>query len=413
MSEITSVNRRQLWSWAWYDFANSAFPLVMVTAFYPLFFRRVVVGGDVGRQDFFWGAAVAASALVTALISPLLGAVADQSRARKRFLIFFATLSCLACGLLFFAGNGMIALAMLLFIIANASFEASIVFYDAFLPEIVPADRIGRVSGMAWALGYFGGVICLASVMPLAKKLPEAETSIAPFLVPLVVALFYFLMSLPTFFLLREPGAGAGRPIQWKAGYHELMSTLRALREPEMRPLLYFFLAYFLYMDAVDTVIAFAGAYSVSTLRFSVGESMVLLVVVNTIAAPGAFVTGRWADSFGVRRVLFGVLGLWVVVCVMSFLTESRATFWGVAVLAALGLGSVQALSRTYLSRLIPAGRTAEFFGLRAICGRFSSMFGPLTFGGLSWVFGQRYAILSLVVFFAAGMWLLRRVRAV
>ncbi|MFO8073741.1 MAG: MFS transporter [Polyangia bacterium] len=406
--------RKQRFAWCLYDFANSAFPTVIVTAVYVIYFKSVVVGGnEPGRSDHLWGLANSLAALIVFLTVPLLGAIADRAGRKRVFMIGFASLSIAATAALSLTGAGTVLWAIVLFIAAAVGFESSCVFYNAFLPELVPADKMERLSGSGWALGYLGGLGCLLAVMPLASERPR--------LVPLVVAAWFAVFAVPAFVALRDlsrPDPPAGAAAAFRQGLARFVTTLRRLRRH--RQLVRFLSSYFFYNNAVLTIIVFAVAFSSDSLGFSMEESVLLIVAMNVVAAPGAYVFGHVAERFGAKRTIVATLLIWLAVVAGAeiavwpglFTTaQAKGVFWGVAALASLGIGAIQATSRTFVGQLAPAGRSSEFFGFMAFAGKGSAVLGPYVFGWTSDAFdSQRAAVATIGAFFLVGLVLIARV---
>jgi MFS transporter, UMF1 family len=372
------------------------------------------VGGEPGASDRLWGAANSAAAFVVFLTAPLLGAVADISGRKRAFLAVYALTCAAATALLSLTGPGTVALAVGAFVLATVGFEGSCVFYNAFLPELVPESRMGRLSGSGWALGYVGGLLCLLAVLPIAAD----HTA----LVPLVVAAWYFAFSLPSLLFLRDktrPIREPGAPSFLVQGARRFASTLREVRH--YPALLRFLAAYFFFENAIVTVIVFTVAFTADTLHFGMTENVVLIIAMNAVAAPGALFFGKLADSAGCKRTLVITILMWLLVVVGSEIAAwpglfsmggAKAFFWGVAALASLCIGASQATARTFVGLLSPEGRSGEFFGYMAFTGKGSAIMGPLVFGLVSNAFqSQRAAVLTIGVFFATGLALLLRVK--
>ncbi len=414
---MSSRSRKlEIFSWCAYDFANSAYPTLIVTVAYSIYFKKIVAGGG-GSADFLWGLSLSTAMIITSLIAPPLSVIADRSAIRKRLLLAFAAVCIAATLLLSTVGAGMIAWGMGLYIVATIGFEGSLVFYNAFLPDIAAPAHRGRISGWGWGVGYLGGLLCLFLVKPLLaggfspETLPLFRASFA------VVAAFYAIFTLPLFFWL-----GESRPPAWPqayvdvrlsggrhsaligamAAFRSLWKTLRALhrREGALR----FLLAFFLYNDGIVTVISFSSIYAVTTLGFSMGETLELFIAVQLSAGAGAFALGYLSDWWGERKTILLTLANWCLVVVMAYFTETKGVFLMVSILAGLSLGSCQSASRSLMARYIPPGGTTQTYAFYGLCGKMSSVLGPLTFGAVSAATGnQRVAILSVLVFFVAG----------
>ncbi|MCU0661861.1 MAG: MFS transporter [Myxococcota bacterium] len=394
----------QRFSWCLYDFANSGFPTVIITAVYVLYFKQVVVGDEAGsgRSDNLWGLSNSLAAAIVFLGAPFLGAFADRG-GHKRFLLGAFTLLCVVgTALLALTGPQSIALAMCLVVLAIVGFESACVFYNAFLPTLVPASALGRLSGYGWALGYIGGLGCLLAVLPLATR--------AMFAVPLVVAAWYLVFSLPALLLLRDrPCVREGKP-----GGHSVEVLRRLWREKALRR---FLVSFFFYDNAVVTIIVFAVAFAADSLAFTTAENIALIVVMNVVAAPSALGFGWFADRFGVKRTLVTTLLIWLLVVVGAELAAwpglfavdtAKSVFWAVAATASLAIGAIQATSRAFVGMLAPQGRSGEFYGFMAFAGKGSAILGPAVFGFLSDAFdSQRLAVASVGAFFVVGLALL------
>ncbi|MGB0589879.1 MAG: MFS transporter [Myxococcota bacterium] len=395
------VGTRERIAWCLNDVANSAFSLVMVTAFLPVYFRQGIAEGmEPGRADALWGYAVSSSMVIVALTSPILGALADRRAWRKRLLTLYTVLGVLATGAWFSVEPGQIAMGLALYILANVMYEGSLVFYDALLPGLVTPDRLGRWSGYGWSMGYLGSLGCLAFALTLVKG------GQALWVFPLVAG-WWGLWSLPIVTLVREPPAVSKGNPDWGV-WRQLRETVaRIRRNPDLAR---FFIAFFLYNDGIATTIAFAGLYATQTLGFSAEETIVLIGGVQVTGALGAFVTGHLADRFGHARMIVVTLVGWIGLMIVTYFVTSQAVFWGVALGVGLIMGATQSASRGFLAAI--AGDAAgELFGFKAVAGKFSAVLGPLVFGVVSQATGdQRPALLAVGVFFVAGLGLMLRV---
>jgi len=405
--------RSQRFAWCLYDFANSAFPTVIVTAIYVIYFKDHVVGaGKAGESDSLWGIANSVGAAIVFLTAPVLGAIADVSGKKQHFLIGFAVLCIVATGGLYFTGPGTVALAMGLFIAALVGFEGSTVFYNAFLPQLVEKDKMERLSGTAWGLGYIGGLGALFACLPLVLIAKRVD------LVPLAVAGWFAIFAIYPFVKLKDKGGAlrrAGDPSYVAMGVNQLIGTFKEIKKHSR--LLRFLGAYFFYNNAVVTIIVFSVAFSRDTLFFSMTENILLISLMNIVAAPGAFFFGRVAQKVGAKRTIIITLFMWLVVILgaeisawpgLFSVAEAKMFFWGVSALASLCIGAIQATSRTFVGQLAPDGHAGEFFGFMAFAGKGSAILGPLVFGLISNMFdSQRAALLSIAAFFLIGLLLI------
>jgi UMF1 family MFS transporter len=396
-----------------FDFANSSYTTLIMTVVYSVYFRDAVVGGSGNRGDRLWGIANFLAMAVVAFASPILGAISDYSGRRKFFLIATTLQTVLATALLFFVGPGDVTYGIVLYVIATIGFEGGYVFYNAFLPDVSTPRTIGRVSGWAWAIGYAGGLLSLALCFPLiGRPLRDARGVLDPLAIAnrrisfVLVAVFFLAFALPCFIWLKESlpqGRLAGFRAYATAGFRRTAETLRHLGR--YRQTGRFVLASLFFTDGITTVISFSAIYATTTFHFTSADLVVLFLVLNVVAFPGSLVAGYFADRFGPKSTLVGSLWLWVLTILVGFAARDRATFYVMAGLAALGMGSTQAVGRSFMAQITPPSREAEFFGFYVLSGKFASMFGPLLFGFVSEATGsQRLAVLSLLPFFLVGL---------
>ena len=341
--------------------------------------------------------------LFVALSSPPLGSVADRAGIRKKLLLLYTAICVVSVAPFTTIQPGMIMWAWVLALVANIGFEGGLVYYNAYLPDIAPPERQGFVSGIGFGVGYAGSAVGLLIALPLA-------TSGRFDLTWLAVVGFFALFSLPTFLSLPADKHGdrtlLQAAIEGITGFKRLVSDVL-----ELHDLRRFLIAFFVYIDGVNTTIYFSAIFAVTTLGFSQPEVIYLFLVVQLSALVGSLALARPTDIWGPKKVLTLTLMLWTAIVLMAYFVESKTLFFVIAVLAGTGLGTVQAASRAFMSALIPEGKEAEMFGFYAFCGKSSSVIGPLVFGEISHAFSQRAAILSVAVFFLVGLLLLQRLR--
>jgi UMF1 family MFS transporter len=388
-------------AWISFDFGNSAFAVIMVTLVLPIYFGNVIVTD--GRGDLYWGIAMSISMLIVALTGPVLGAIADSTSSKKHFLLAFSLVTILCTAALAFVEPGMVVLAMGLFILANAGFEGGIIFYNAFLPEITDEAHYGRLSGYGFAAGYIGSfaIILMVSDLLTSNRISESF---------LITAGFFLLFALPLFLIApKRVGARTRTESPIKAGFSRTIETIRSIRK--YKNVARFLLAFFIYNDAILTVIGFSGRYAKNTLGFETADLIKFFIMIQVIAAISSYIFGFITDKQGPKRTIIITLVIWCVVAIASYFATDATLFYGVGALAAIALGSSQSASRSMMAKLTPPEKTAEFFGFYdGFCGKASAVFGPLIFGVMSNAFGQREAVLSLIVFFIAGLLLIRKV---
>lgn len=394
-----------------YDVADSAFTTVIITTLYALYYSKIVVGNP-QQADALWGRAASISEVLVALLAPILGAIADFSGSRKKFLGLCALTIVFFTGSLYFVGPGMVWLGFSLYVIANVGFAGGGVFIDSFLPGIANESNAGRLSGFKWAMGYTSGLICMVLCYPLAKYIvenPTPEQLARARLIPLIVAVYYAIAVLPTFIFLRERSIKQPLPPGENyvtLGFRQLAHTLKHIQR--YRDLFKLLIAFLVYNDGVVTVIYFAALYASVTVGFSTEEVVVLFIVMNVVAAVGAFSFGWLADRIGQKRTIFISLTIWLTAVVLAYFTTTKTGFYVVATFAGLGMGSAQSVTRSLLALFTPKENAAEFFGFLGIAGKALAFLGPLVFGEISRRTGsQRPAILAIGAFFVVGMILL------
>lgn len=417
-------NKGKIFVWTLFDFANTSYSIVVVTFLYAVFFKQTVAEGKpIG--DFYWSIGTSISMLITAIISPILGAIADYSAGKKRFLLFF-TIICIVCtALLYFVNKGDIFTGLLLFIIANVGFEAGLVFYDSFLPEITQPKNYGRVSGYGFAMGYLGSLTTLVIVYPFIKMNLIRETF------PLS-ALVFFIFAMPIFIFLKDSRKEIVKGESFfKKGTSRVFNTLTHLKN--YRNLSLFLLSFFFFIEGVNTVIYFSGNYASTTLHFSLVDLIIFFLIVQTTAILGSLLFGFIADSYGQKKALIISLVIWIFTIGLAYFTSNRegavvrltgnifsndpdtimrTYFYIVGLLAGSVMGATQSTSRSLMSLLTPFEKKTEFFGFYSFFGKSSAILGPLVFGFVSYMSGsQRLAIVSISLFFIIGLIILIKVK--
>ena len=409
-------DRRELWSWYLFDFANTSFTVMVVTVAYAIYFREYVVGdlaialpwGDSEVGDFLWGLGNAVSMMLVGITSPYLGAIADGTSCKKLFIGLYTALCIVPTALMMTVGPGQIWWGLLLFTLGNIGFQGGLVFYNAFLPQISSPKRRGYVSGMGFAWGYVGALITLTLALPFAKRATELgdHGELAPAF--LIAALFFLVFSIPFFLYVRErPPLVSMARNPWREGWIRVRDTISHLHH--YRHTAHFLLAYFIYSDGINTVIAFGGIYAAETLGFNALQVIVFFAVIQFAAVAGAWALGLLTDRWGAKPTVELTLALWTVMAAGAFLARDALAFYLVGAIAGIAMGSSQAASRTLMAELTPVSKEAEFYGFYGLCGKFSAILGPLLFGLVSLLTGsQRWAVLSVSLFFVVG-WLILR----
>src|SRR5687767_12467772 len=397
------VKLREWWAWSMYDFANSAYTTVVITAVFGAYFVGVVAEGQ-PWATFAWTAALSVSYAAILLTGPLLGAWADAHAAKKPLLLA-STLGCVIfTAALYGAAPGAIALSLALLVVSNYFFGAGENLIAAFLPELASSGAMGRVSGWGWSFGYLGGLaalgICLLYITTSGK--PATET------VPvtmLITAAFFAIAAAPTFLFLRE------RAVPQPRMEDPWARVRRTLREAQKyQDLKRFLVCLLFYQAGITAVVALAAIYAEQAMKFTMQQTITLILVVNVTAALGAFGFGYLQDAIGhVRAVALTLVG-WIIMVLLAYSSTDVKTFWVAANLAGLCMGSAQAAGRAIVGYLAPPARLAEFFGLWGLSVKAASIFGPLTYGAVTWMFGgnHRLGIFATGVYFLIGLALLR-----
>ena len=413
--------RRERWAWYMYDFGNSAYAAVVLMAVYSTYFKDEVVGGAQG--SFLWGLSVGIAMLVVALTSPILGAIADFSGSKKRFLLFYTAMSCLFTVALFFATEGAVLIGMTAFILAEIGYRSAQVFYNSLLPEIAAPEEIGRISGTGWAVGSAGGIVCLLLILPLIVII-EGTFIVR---VSLVITAIYFVISaIPLFLWLPERAQAQKLPegeTYLSVGLKQLRRTIRTASR--FREFLKFMLAFLIYNDGVIMALDFAAI--IGAVLYGMEQEMLILfvIVVQVTNMIGAYVFGILTDRMGGKRAL--VFSLWMMIglVVCLFFNQSQELYFVIGAGAGFAMAGLQSISRTMVGMFSPPGQSAEFYGFFSVAGRTSSFIGPAVYGivaGLAarWYesggrtedlaeqLGQRIAILVIALFLLVGLILLR-----
>jgi UMF1 family MFS transporter len=399
------VRFREVWAWSMYDFANSGYTTVVITAVFNAYFVAAVAG-KAPWATFAWTAALSVSYLAVLLTAPMVGAWADAHAAKKKLLLA-ATVGCvLFTAGLYFATPGAVALAIVLVVLSNFFFATGENLIAAFLPELAESQAMGRVSGWGWAFGYLGGLVSLGislAYITWAQKQGHSGGDFVP-VVMLITAAVFAICATPTFLFLRE--RAVPQP-QMENPWARVLHTLRHARE--YADLRRFLVCILFYQAGIMAVIALAAIYAQEAMKFTTQQTIVLILVVNITAAIGAFGFGYLQDRIGHIRAMLLVLVGWVVMIALAYVAESVAMFWVAANLAGLCMGSSQAAGRAIVGYLSPPLRLAEFFGLWGLAVKAASIFGPLTYGAVTWIFegNHRLGILAVGIYFVIGLALL------
>ncbi len=406
------VHRRSQLAWAFYDWANSAFATVVIAGFFPLFFKQYWASSLAPTESTFWlGAVNSAASLFIVVLAPLLGAIADHLGRRKGFLLVMASLGIVMTAALGLAAQGAWELAVLFYLLALLGFTGANVFYDALLMTISGGDgrETDRVSALGFSLGYLGGGLLFALCVLMTRQpgwFGLADVTVAVRVSFVLVALWWALFSIPLMIFVKEEHRTPETfNAALRAAVGRVLLTLRELRA--LRQAALFLLAYWLYIDGVDTVIRMAVDYGLS-IGFESGQLIVALLVTQFVGFPATYVYGYMTRFVGVRGGIFFGIAVYALVTVWGSLMETVWEFYMLAGVIGLVQGGVQALSRSLFARLIPASQAAELFGFYNMVGKSAAVIGPIMMGWIGVLTGSpRLAILSLLILFAGGFLLL------
>ena len=407
-------NKRAVWSWAFYDWGNSAYSTTVMAGFFPLFFKEYWADPHNPNQStFYLGMANSIASIVVASLAPLLGSIADQGSTKKKFLIFFAFLGVIMTGGLWMVSQGNWQMAVLFYVIATIGFASGNVFYDSLLPGLASEERVDVVSSLGFGLGYLGGgLLFLVNVFMYLKPeifgISDGATAIK--LSFLSVAVWWAVFTIPLILFVPEPKNYDAVDIKnaIQMGWIQLIQTFDEIRN--MKVVGTFLLAYFFYIDGVDTIIKMAVDYGMS-LNFS-GESLIIaLLIVQFVAFPAALIYGQLASKVGIKTaIMIGIIAYSFITFLGYFITKAWH-FYVLAILIGLFQGGIQALSRSLYTRIIPVEKSAEFFGFYNMLGKFAAIIGPALMGTISLVTGSaRLGILSILLLFILGAFFLNKV---
>ena len=406
--------RKSIWSWALYDWANSAFATTVMAGFFPLFFKEYWADpGNPNESTFYLGMANSIASIIIAALAPFLGAIADRGTAKKKLLFLFAFLGIIMTGGLWVVAEGHWQMAALFYVLAAMGFAGGNIFYDSLLPHIASGEKVDYTSSLGFALGYIGGgLLFLLNVIMFQKPelfgIPDGATAIKYSF--LTVAVWWAVFSIPIALWVKEPKiyepVGIGKAIG--LGWKQLSDTLRDIRHLKVVGM--FLFAYWLYIDGVDTIVKMAVDYGMS-LGFPSDSLIKALLMVQFIAFPAALMYNWFAAKIGIKKaILIAILGYSIITFLGYFMAEEWH-FYILAVLIGLFQGGIQALSRSLYTRIIPKKKSAEFFGFYNMLGKFAAVIGPALMGIITlWTGNARYGILSILSLFILGAYFLMKV---
>jgi len=431
MSSILSdekQRKRQLWAWYLYDFGNSAYAAVILLAVFSKYFVEVVAKDSTLPGTTLWNYAVVIAALMVALISPVLGTIADFSRAKKKLLFVFTAMAVVFTGLLFFVKEGDVFMAMTFFILAEIGYRAAQVFYDSLLVDISTPETIGKISGNGWAMGMLGGIACLVLVLiPIQVVGGQLMVRLAF----LITALFFLVSAIPVFLRVRQ----INEPEQLPAGTSTFLMAFKKLGETfkdvkRYKEFIKYAIAFLIYNDGIMMLMDNAALVAAILFGFQTSELIILIIILQVAGAAGSFLFGWISNKYSSKQAIVYALIMLMAVIGCLFITDSKVLFYFIGALAGFSLSGVQAVSRTLVSQLSPQSKTTEFYGFLSVAGRTSTAVGPFVFGStfalmLGWYLRHNvavelanknamyWALGTVVAFLVVGLIFLLRVRKV
>ncbi|WP_299091307.1 MFS transporter [uncultured Metabacillus sp.] len=401
-------------SWIFYDWASSAYSIIITTAVFPLFYKAAAKNAGISSADStaYLGYTIAIATFILAMLGPILGTIADYQGFKKRFFTFFVALGVIFTGLLAFIPSNQWLLLLICYTIAAIGSAGANVFYDAFLVDVTSDERMNRVSARGFSFGYIGStipfIISIAIIILAQSKVIPVSTTTASEIAFIITALWWAGFTIPLlknvhqrYFIAREPSPIAN-------SFRRLGKTFTEIRK--YRALFLFLLAYFFYIDGVGTIITMSTAYG-SDLGISSTNLLIILFVTQVVAAPFSILYGRLAEKFTGKKMLYVGIIIYMIVCIYAYFLKTTLDFWILAMLVATSQGGIQALSRSYFAKLVPKENANEFFGFYTIFGKFASIMGPLLVGITAQLTGDTNSgVFSLVILFIIGFLILSRV---
>lgn len=401
-------------SWMFYDWANSAYSIIISTAVFPLFYKAAATNAGVSPSDStaYLGYTIAIATFILAMLGPILGTIADYKGFKKKFFTFFFGLGITATAVLAFIPSDQWLLLLICYTFAAVGSAGANVFYDAFLTDVTSDERMNRISARGYGLGYIGStipfLISIAIIVLSQSGTIPLSTTIASKIAFLITALWWGLFAIPMFKNVHQRYYIEPEPKPVVNSFKRLAKTFKEIKK--YRALFLFLLAYFFYIDGVGTIITMSTAYG-SDLGISSTSLLIILFVTQVVAAPFAVLYGRLSEKFTGKKMLYVGIIIYIFVCIYAYFLETTLDFWILAMLVATSQGGIQALSRSYFAKLVPKQNSNEFFGFYNIFGKFASIMGPLLVAVTAQVTGDSSTgVFSLVVLFIIGIIILSRV---
>lgn len=401
-------------SWIFYDWANSAYSIIITTAVFPLYYKAVATdaGVSMSNSTAYLGYTVAIATFILAMIGPLLGTIADYEGLKKKFFLFFFLMGTAATLSLAFVPGGNWLWLLIIYTITAVGFHGANIFYDAFLVDVTPEERMNKISARGFGLGYIGStipfIISIAIILLAGKEIIPLTTSTASRIAFVITAIWWFVFTIPMVKNVHQIHGIKREPNLLASSFRRLGGTFKEIRK--YRTVFLFLLAYFFYIDGVGTIISMSTAYG-SDLGISAENLLIILFVTQVVAAPFAILYGKLAQKFTGKKMLYVGICVYIIVCIYAFFMKTTMDFWILAMLVATSQGGIQALSRSYFARLVPKEKSNEFFGFYNIFGKFASVMGPLLVAVTAQMTGSSaYGVFSLIILFIIGIIILSRV---
>ncbi|ANE48783.1 MFS transporter [Paenibacillus swuensis] len=407
------MNNKAVRSWVMYDWANSAYATTMIAAVLPIYYKDVAGVALGSKAEVYWGYSQSLAMFLVAVLAPLLGAIADYTGRKVWFLRLFSMIGILASFCFAFVGKGDYILASVLLIIGTIGYTGGNTFYDALLPDVAPKEERDRVSSRGYAYGYIGGGILLALNLAMIQQpgwFGLTNSTAATQWSFITVGLWWFGFSLPIFRHMKDVPLESGK--RWTeyatVGWRRLIVTFKQIKQyPE---LLKYMIAFWFFSDGISTIISMATIYG-RGIGIDTGDLIKALLITQFVGFPFAILFGKLAERLGSKKSLYLSLGVYMLIVMLGYYMTSAVHFYLLAFMVGTVQGGSQAIARSIFSRLVPAGRNAEFFGFLSVSSKFSAMVGPFVFALAAQLTGStRIAILSLLLFFIIGIALLYRV---
>ncbi len=394
-------------SWMMYDWANSAYSIIVTTAIFPIYYKSAAENAGVlpANATAYLGYTISISTFILALLGPVLGTIADFKGMKDRFFRFFFWIGALSTAALLFIPSSAWLLLLIMYTITVLGFRGANVFYDAYLVDVTNTTRMDEVSARGYALGYIGSVIpfvlCIVLITLSQLEIIPLSVADASRIAFLITALWWIIFTLPMFKNVKQKYGVEREPGIIYTSFQRLGQTFKEIRQ--YRALFIFLVAYFFYIDGVGTIISMSTAYG-TDLGLSSSELIFALLAVQIVAAPFAFLFGKLANCFGTKKLLYTGIFIYIIVCIYAMFLETIVDFWVLAMLVASAQGGIQALSRSFFAQMVPKEKANEFFGFYNIFGRFAAVTGPFLVGLITQLTGNTsYGVFSLVILFLIG----------